>query len=120
GARGRAVVRELVGVAGVRGWQVAGGRGGEAGARARIGEAEVAPVTQLVEVTPESAGWRYVGFEVHRLGPGESMQRSTSDREVCLVMLSGKADVRFAEHEWKEIGGRQAVFDGPAASVEAP
>jgi 5-deoxy-glucuronate isomerase len=77
-------------------------------------------VTQLVEVTPESAGWRYVGFEVHRLGPGESLQRNTGDREVCMVMLSGKADVRFAGHEWTGIGGRQAIFDGPSDSVYAP
>jgi len=77
-------------------------------------------VTQLVEVTPESAGWRYVGFEVHRLGPGKSLHRTTGDREVCLVMLSGKADVRFAGHEWKGIGGRHAIFDGPSDSVYAP
>ncbi len=28
----------------------------------------------IVEVTPQSAGWRYVGFSAHRLAPGESMR----------------------------------------------
>jgi 5-deoxy-glucuronate isomerase len=77
-------------------------------------------VSQLVEVTPESAGWRYVGFEVHRLSEGESLTRSTAGREVCLVMLSGEADVRFDGHEWTEIGGRESIFDGPSDSVYAP
>ncbi len=27
----------------------------------------------VTEVTPESAGWAYVGFALHRLGAGESL-----------------------------------------------
>ncbi len=77
-------------------------------------------MTQLVEVTPHSASWKYVGFEVHRLAHGESLRRVTGDREVCLVMLTGKADVKFGGHEWKGIGARQRLFDGPSDSVYAP
>jgi len=77
-------------------------------------------VTQLVDVTPQSAGWKYVGFEVHRLSAGESLTRSTDGREACVVMLSGRADVRFGEHEWKGAGGRESVFDGPSDSVYVP
>jgi 5-deoxy-glucuronate isomerase len=77
-------------------------------------------VTQLVEVTPESAGWKYVGFEVHRLSAGETVVRGTNAREACVVMLSGSADVRFGGHEWKRVGGRDSVFDGPSDSVYAP
>ena len=77
-------------------------------------------MTQLIEVTPASAGWKYVGFEVHRLNAGESLECSTRDREVCVVMLTGKADVRFDSHEWKGVGGRETIFDGPSDSVYAP
>ena len=81
---------------------------------------EPGPDGLLVEVTPAAAGWRYVGFEVRRLTRGQSLTRSTVGREVCLVMLTGKADVRFDSHEWTGIGGRQSVFDGPSDSVYAP
>ena len=77
-------------------------------------------MTQLIEVTPKSAGWKYVGFEVHRLSSGENLECSTRDREVCVVMLTGKADVRFDSHEWKGVGGRETIFDGPSDSVYAP
>ena len=45
----------------------------------------------VAEVTPESAGWSYVGFALHRLDAGESLVAETGKREVCLVLVSGKA-----------------------------
>jgi 5-deoxy-glucuronate isomerase len=74
----------------------------------------------LVSVTPESAGWSYVGFEVFRIAPGLSIERSTHGREACAVMLSGRADVAFGGREWRGVGGRESVFDGPPDVVYAP
>jgi 5-deoxy-glucuronate isomerase len=74
----------------------------------------------LLEVSPESAGWRYVGFEVLRLAGGGRAERRTEGREVCAVLLSGRADVTFGGREWPDIGGRDSVFDGPPYSVYAP
>ncbi len=74
----------------------------------------------LVEITPESAGWSYVGFVVYRLQRGERIVRSTAGREACVVMLSGQADVTFGAEEWPGVGGRSTVFDGPADSVYVP
>ncbi|MEP3035371.1 MAG: 5-deoxy-glucuronate isomerase, partial [Pseudoruegeria sp.] len=37
------------------------------------------------DITPESAGWKYVGFSLHRLKAGENVQEATGDREVILV-----------------------------------
>jgi 5-deoxy-glucuronate isomerase len=74
----------------------------------------------VVRVTPESAGWRYVGFEVYRLADGARLQRSTKGREACVVMLSGQADVTFGGHEWPRVGSRASVFDGPADLVYVP
>ena len=75
----------------------------------------------VVRITPESAGWRYVGFEVFRLTRGTRLDRSTAGRELCAVVLSGQADVTFAGREWPEIGRRESVFEGiPPYAVHVP
>ncbi len=51
---------------------------------------------RVTHVTPESAGWTYVGFDLHRLKPGETASVETGDREVCLVWVSGKEAPRRA------------------------
>ena len=43
-------------------------------------------------VTPESAGWTYVGFDLCRLKPGESARGETEEREVCLVSSRARGD----------------------------
>ena len=45
----------------------------------------------IADITPESAGWRYVGFALHRLKAGETVAAETGDREICLVLVTGKA-----------------------------
>jgi 5-deoxy-glucuronate isomerase len=74
----------------------------------------------LVSVTPASAGWSYVGFEVHRLGRGASLKFTTDRREACAVVLSGRVDVSFGGTGWRGVGGRQSVFEGPPESVYVP
>ncbi|MFF2090754.1 5-deoxy-glucuronate isomerase [Paenibacillus sp. NPDC058174] len=76
---------------------------------------------KLLEVTPASAGWTYVGFEVYRLKPGQSLTRQTSDREACLVLLSGRADIKTAHEAWDNIGERMSIFEKiPPYSVYVP
>ena len=67
-------------------------------------------------VTPESAGWKYVGFEVASLHRGESVERSLDGREVCAVVLSGIADIA----RWRDVGARKTVFDGPPDAAYLP
>ena len=43
------------------------------------------------EITPASAGWRYVGFSLYRLRAGETAAEATGGDEVILVMVEGKA-----------------------------
>ena len=52
---------------------------------------------RVISVTPQNAGWRHVGFEVHELSAGESAAAATLEREVCLVLVSGKAR-RYSGH----------------------
>ena len=71
-------------------------------------------------VTPESAGWSYVGFEVYELRRGDRIRQSTGARELCAVMLAGQADFTVGSHAWKEVGSRRNVFEGTPDSVYAP
>ncbi|MGH7764242.1 MAG: 5-deoxy-glucuronate isomerase [Candidatus Dormibacteraceae bacterium] len=74
----------------------------------------------LTIVTPESAGWSYVGFEVYSLARGNAVSQATGGREVCVVMLSGSADIASGAHRWKDVGSRESVFDGTPDSVYVP
>ena len=69
---------------------------------------------EIVSVTPESAGWRYVSFSAHQLAPGESLTLSDDANELCAVILSGMVSAKTDDHEWKEIGGRKSVFEDAA------
>lgn len=71
-------------------------------------------------ITPESAGWRYVGFEVLRLAPGEAAERDTGDRECCLVVVEGRADVRSEQGDWPGLGGRATPFAGTPDAAYLP
>ena len=74
----------------------------------------------LVSVTPETADWSYVGFEVFRLVRGAAVSRPTEGREACVVILSGRADVVFGDQEWRGVGARETVFGGPPDAVYVP
>jgi 5-deoxy-glucuronate isomerase len=74
----------------------------------------------VVKVTPESAGWEYVGFEVLKLEAGQTVERRSEGEEVCLVLLSGRCHVSAGANEWRDIGGRKSPFDGPPYAVYLP
>ena len=74
----------------------------------------------VAEVTPESAGWTYVGFALHRVAVGESVAAETGTREVCLVLVSGKARLTIDGKDFGEIGERMSPFDGAPWAAYAP
>lgn len=74
----------------------------------------------VVKVTPESAGWDWVGFEVFRLAAGQTLRRSAENEELCLVVLSGRCHVSAAQDEWRGVGERESPFDGPPHAVYLP
>lgn len=71
-------------------------------------------------ITPASAGWTYVGFDVYRLKAGQSAHEETKDREACIVMLSGKARVSASGQDFGAIGGRASPFEPDPWSLYAP
>ena len=74
----------------------------------------------VLKVTPESARWGYVGFEVLRLEAGRTLERDIGGEEVCLILLAGRCNVVVGENEWKDVGGRESPFDGPPHAVYLP
>ena len=75
---------------------------------------------RIHHVTPESAGWRYVGFDVHMLAPGETVSGGAAGREVCLVLVTGKAKVSVDGRDFGEIGERMSPFEGAPSAVYVP
>jgi 5-deoxy-glucuronate isomerase len=73
----------------------------------------------IVTVTPESAGWGYVGFEVLSLDAGLTARRGTEGNELCVVVVAGSARV-WSEHGDWEVGGRDDPFSGPPAAAYLP
>lgn len=74
----------------------------------------------VLDITPQSAGWRYVGFRVVRLMAGQAYDGIEHGREACLVILSGTIDVICGNERFNNVGERADVFDGPATSVYVP
>ena len=70
----------------------------------------------LLRVTPESAGWDHVGFEVYRLG---AVRRAEQGRETCVVVLAGRADLAAGGETWPG-AGRQSVFEGDPVALYVP
>ncbi|MCA8883427.1 MAG: 5-deoxy-glucuronate isomerase [Rhodobacteraceae bacterium] len=62
-------------------------------------------------ITPQSAGWRYVGFDLHRLRAGDTVAETTGGDEVILVMVEGKAAITGAGQDWGVLGARMNVFE---------
>ncbi len=73
----------------------------------------------VVKVTPQSAGWEYVGFEVVKLDAGGVAERRADGVEVCLVPIRGACSVSSGSEGW-EVGGRGSPFDGPPHALYLP
>jgi 5-deoxy-glucuronate isomerase len=65
----------------------------------------------LHAVTPASAGWRYVGFSLWRLRPGETVQGTLGAEEAILVLVEGHADITAAGQDFGRMGDRLDVFE---------
>jgi hypothetical protein len=49
----------------------------------------------LLNITPETAQWKYISFKVARLGPNETIEADTVTEEVVVVPLAGRAKLLF-------------------------
>ena len=74
----------------------------------------------LHDITPQSAGWTYVGFATRRIAAGGEAEVDTGEKEVCVVALSGKMRVKAEGFDSGVVGERADVFSGLPWSVYLP
>ncbi|QSO51333.1 5-deoxy-glucuronate isomerase [Alicyclobacillus curvatus] len=76
----------------------------------------------IVRVTPESAGWTYVGFEVYRSNPSDTVTVSSEDRETTVIVLEGTCDISVDGTVFSDVGSRSSVFsdESPEAIYSPP
>ena len=75
---------------------------------------------RIQKITPESSGWKYVGFEVFILKSGESLEQKTGAREICLVLVSGKANIKTSHETWDNLGERLSIFNSNSIAEGKP
>lgn len=76
---------------------------------------------RIQHITPENAGWRFVGFDVYLLQQGQTLTLESGDKELCLVLVAGRASVKTQRAEFPDIGKRQSPFERtPPYSVYVP
>jgi 5-deoxy-glucuronate isomerase len=71
------------------------------------------------EVTPASAGWRHLFFQVRSLRAGESFVAESDGQEIGLVLLSGDADLSVGGDRWS-VAGRRSPFAGLPHALYVP
>ena len=74
----------------------------------------------VISVTPESAHWHYVGFDVYHLAEGQQLDGNADANELCFVILSGKAEMAVNQKSFGVLGERMNVFEGLPWSVYVP
>ena len=61
-------------------------------------------------VTPKTARWTYVGFDLWKRKAGELATGTDGDRETCLVFISGRGSVRVGAEEYGILGAQKLAL----------
>jgi 5-deoxy-glucuronate isomerase len=75
---------------------------------------------RVIHITPETAGWQYVGLDIHRLEDGKTIARNAGRSELVLVLVSGHGRVAAGGKDFGRIGERLSPFEGAPWSVYVP
>ncbi|MGH2558411.1 MAG: 5-deoxy-glucuronate isomerase [Thermomicrobiales bacterium] len=75
--------------------------------------------SELIAVTPESAGWDFCSLTVHRLTSGQRWNGETTGNEVVVLPLGGRCQVTSDGDIWS-LGERRSVFDGQPWALYLP
>ncbi|MCX2961847.1 5-deoxy-glucuronate isomerase [Rodentibacter caecimuris] len=66
---------------------------------------------EVQKITPKTAGWDYVGFEMYHLQAQQTLEFDTQNTEVCFVIVAGKATFKTATETFIQIGNRSTPFE---------
>jgi 5-deoxy-glucuronate isomerase len=74
---------------------------------------------RIIEVTPESAGWDYVGLIVQHIPAGGTWNYVSERDEMCIVPLRGSATITSGDDTWT-VSRPGTMFDGKPTSLYLP
>jgi len=74
---------------------------------------------RVLQVTPESAGWTYVGLTIEQIAPGGVWNFSAENDEMCIVPLRGSAVISTDDGEWT-VSRPGTMFDGKPTCLYLP
>lgn len=74
---------------------------------------------RIIEVTPESAGWTYVGLVVEQIAPGGTWSYVAERDEICIVPLRGSATITCND-ETRTVSRPGTMFDGKPTALYLP
>ena len=74
---------------------------------------------RVIEVTPERAGWEFVGLTVEQIAPGGVWNFTAEKDEICIVPLRGSAVITAANQEWT-VTRPGTMFDGKPTCLYLP
>lgn len=73
------------------------------------------------QITPQNAGWEYVGFELLHLSAGKNIEINTDNTETCFVVVSGYASFAVDAKIFEHLGNRTSPFERiPPYSLYVP
>lgn len=76
---------------------------------------------RIQHITPENTGWKYVGFDVWKLAPGDKIDLPADALERCIVLVAGIASIETPAETFNKIGKRMDPFERtPPWSVYLP
>ena len=73
----------------------------------------------VIDVTPEQAGWEYVGLRVQLIEPGGFWNYASEQDELCIVPLRGSAVIESGDQSWK-VSRPGTMFDGKPTALYLP
>ena len=66
---------------------------------------------KILDVSPKTVGWNYVGFKVYKLKAGEKVFENTASDEAIIVFLEGYGAAGTNNEELGKLGTRHSVFE---------
>ncbi len=69
---------------------------------------------EIINITPEKAGWTYTSFMVHTLNLKQMFSIAADRCETCIVIVTGKVTVQTKNAIFENVGERTSVFEDKA------
>jgi 5-deoxy-glucuronate isomerase len=72
------------------------------------------------QISPQRAGWQFIGFDVIDVAAGARFEAALPAREQCIVLVSGRAGLTLDGRDLGTIGERATPFAGKPYAVYVP